>query len=435
MKNLLFVFAVAILFVTGASAQGPKTSLLEQRANDLISVINDPKDLDKVFTPDFLAQVPPAQVAEIGKKLTADYGKAVKISKITPKSEYAGTIFVLFEKDTVAQMNLNVEETPPHLINGLLITAVEKTTASLEAIVGEMKKLPGTTALTVVKLNGKDMQSLIAYNADKPLAIGSTFKLYILSELVRSINAGERKWSDVVELNESSLPSGMMQDWGKGAPVTLNTLASLMISISDNTATDQLLTTLGREKVEAIMREAGNSNPNLSLPFMKTVEMFKLKGSAKQKLAETYLAKDVAGKRLMLAGEIAAFKKEDINFSDFLVKPTYISQLEWFATTDDLARVMNYLRLNTEKSPANKALEVLTINKAVSAAEAKNWNYIGYKGGSETGVMSMTYLLQSKKGDWFVLSGSWNDEKSPVAEAAFAGLMQKSVSLLREKTQ
>ncbi|MCY7377613.1 MAG: class A beta-lactamase-related serine hydrolase [Pyrinomonadaceae bacterium] len=434
MKNLLLILILSLMAVLTASAQQIKMSPFEQRANDLISVLNDPKDLDKVFAPDFLAQVPPAQVVEISKKLLADFGKAVKIAKLTPKSEFSGTISVLFEKNIIAQMNLNVEEKPPHLINGLLITATEKTSASLEEIVGEMKKLPGTTALTVAKLNGKDMQPLVSHNADKPLAIGSTFKLYILSELVRSIAAGERKWSDVVELNESSLPSGMMQDWGKGSSVTLNTLASMMISISDNTATDQLLTTLGREKVERMMTTAGNSNPALSLPFLKTVEMFKLKGSAKQKLAEVYLAKDVAGKRAMLANEIAAFKKEDINFADFLVKPTYISQLEWFATTDDLARLMNWLRMNTEKSPTDKARDVLTINKALSADEAKNWNYIGYKGGSETGVISLTYLLQSKKSEWFVVSGSWNDEKSRVNDLEFVNLMQKTVMLLREKT-
>ena len=50
-------------------------------------------------------------------------------------------------------------------------------------------------------------------------------------------------------------------------------------------------------------------------------------------------------------------------------------------------------------------------------------------------MISTTYLLQSKKGEWFVVSGSWNDENAPVKSEAFALLMQKAVKTLQEKTQ
>ena len=76
---------------------------------------------------------------------------------------------------------------------------------------------------------------------------------------------------------------------------------------------------------------------------------------------------------------------------------------------------------------------MLTINKALPGGEGDEWGYVGYKGGSETGVMNMTYLLQSKKGDWYVVSGGWNNDQAAVNEGQFAGLMQKAVSLLRAK--
>lgn len=433
MKQILF--SLLLLCLSVAALAQTKT-VYEQRANNVITIINEPKDFEKFFSPGFLAAVPPEQIAAIGKQLVEQYGKALKVEKITPQGAYNGKILISFEKGFVAEMNLTIEEKSPNLIDGLLITGVTKAgTNSFEDIIAEMKKLPGQTALTVAKLNEKDFQTLAAHNADKPLAIGSTFKLYILSELVRSITAGERKWSDVVELNYASLPSGQMQNWEKGAPVTLHTLASMMISISDNTATDQLLITLGREKVEKMLSVTGNSNPNLSIPFLTTFEMFKLKGVQPPQTAERYLAKDAAGKRQMLANEVAKFTKDDIALKDFLAKPTYISQLEWFASPNDLARLMNWLRLNTEKPPANKACGVLTINKALPPPEAANWNYVGYKGGSETGVISLTYLLQSKKGEWFVVSASWNDEKSAVSDRDFVSLVQKTVQVLREKSQ
>ncbi|NMB11632.1 MAG: serine hydrolase [Firmicutes bacterium] len=49
--------------------------------------------------------------------------------------------------------------------------------------------------------------------------------------------------SSVIELKSDyiSLPSGMLQEWPVGSPITLHTLASLMSSISNNTATNALI--------------------------------------------------------------------------------------------------------------------------------------------------------------------------------------------------
>ena len=53
----------------------------------------------------------------------------------------------------------------------------------------------------------------------------------------------------------------MAQDWPKGAPVTLHTLATLMISISDNTATDQLIAIVGRDAIAEELRASGHAEP------------------------------------------------------------------------------------------------------------------------------------------------------------------------------
>lgn len=435
MKIVFFLWILISVLPTAISAQTKVSPQLEQRTKDVVMIINEPKDFEKFFSPEFLAAVPPELLLQTNKKLVADFGRAQKVEKIEARDDFSGKFFVSFEKDILAGIEISMDDKAPFLINGLRIVSADKaSTNSLEDVIAELKSLPGKTALTVAKLGEKDFQIIAAHNADAPLAIGSTFKLYVLSELVRSINAGERKWSDVVELKSASLPSGMIQNWETGAPVTLHTLAALMISISDNTATDNLITALGREKIEKMLSAAGNSNPNLSVPFLTTLELFKLKGSQKQKLAETYLTKDANARRAMLAKEVADFKKEDIDLQDFLSKPAYVSQIEWFASTNDLTRLMNWLRLNTEKPFADKARGIMSINKALPEEEAKTWKYVGYKGGSETGVISMTYLLQSQKGDWFVVSASWNDEKSAVKNDNFALLVQKAVRILQTKT-
>ena len=405
-------------------------SPLEKRANDVVEKINVPKQFGAVFSSEFLAVVPAEKLSGIFGALTEQFGRAVRVKSVTLKNSSSGAISIEFEKNVVALMDLSIDPASS-LVNGLLITSTENSASSLEDLVGEMKKVPGQTGLTIVRLDGNTLKPLVSHNADKQFAIGSTFKLYVLAELVRSIEMGQRHWTDVVELNQASLPSGTLQSWPQGSPLTLHSLASFMISISDNTATDQLIETLGREPIEKMMMATGNSNPMRSFPFLKTLELFKIKGEPQPNFATNYAAKSPDERRKLLATGVAAFPKEKINLG-FLAKPSHIDTLEWFASPNDLARVMNWLRLHSTV-PNDKTRGVLSINKALPDAEVSQWQYVGYKGGSETGVMSMTYLLQSRKGDWYVVSGSCNDEQSAVNEGAFASMMTKAVSLLRSR--
>src|SRR6185436_20311127 len=118
---------------------------------------------------------------------------------------------------------------------------------------------------------------LASLEPEQPLAIGSAFKLFILAELNRQIGAGQRHWSDVVALDRRSIPSGTLQTWPPGSPVTLHTLAALMISVSDNSAADMLLHLLGRENVERMMGTLGVSSAARNRPLISTVEMGAIK--------------------------------------------------------------------------------------------------------------------------------------------------------------
>ena len=94
---------------------------------------------------------------------------------------------------------------------------------------------PGQTSVAVARLGDGAPELIASIEPDRPLAIGSAFKLFILAELSRQVAAGERRWSDVVTLDRRSIPSGVLQGWPRGSPLTLHTLAALMISQSDNT--------------------------------------------------------------------------------------------------------------------------------------------------------------------------------------------------------
>ena len=113
----------------------------------------------------------------------------------------------------------------------------------------------GTLGDEVSWLVRRGDETLAAQGADAALAVGSAFKLGVLAALRDEIEAGARNWSDVVQLRDRhrSLPSGDLRNWPEGAPLTLQTAATLMIAESDNTATDLLIDTLGREAVAAAL--------------------------------------------------------------------------------------------------------------------------------------------------------------------------------------
>jgi hypothetical protein len=267
---------------------------------------------------------------------------------------------------------------------------------------------------------------LSSRNPDQPFAIGSAFKLVILAELVRATNAGERHWDDKVTLDGKELPGGTYTAMPAGTQVSLRDLAAKMISISDNSATDILLHTLGRARVEAMLPVVGVANPAALRPFMSTLDMFKLKGI--DGMSARWLAADEAGRRAMLEGPLAAAPALTVKPGLFQEgHPILIDKIEWFETPADLVRVMDWLRRNTEANPDARA--ILSINPGPATSSKANWQWIGYKGGSEPGVLNMTLLLQGKDGSWFVITGSWNDTQALVSDVRFAGLIGRAAEL------
>lgn len=52
------------------------------------------------------------------------------------------------------------------------------------------------------------------------------------------------------------------------------------------------------------------------------------------------------------------------------------------------------------------------------AFDLTQWSYIGFKGGSEPGVLSLSWLLQRADGRWFSIVAIANDSMRPIDENA-----------------
>jgi len=426
--GVVFVFLSTL---TATTVRAQNATALERRAVEVCAQFRQtPGDYEKMFAPSFLAQVPAPKLTENLADYFSKLGRCTQAKQTAHLSDYAGRFDFIFDKGYSVAGTLAIDAAEPQLVSGLLIGVPVRDFATLDETVNELKTLPGETSLLIASLGKDGIRPIVAYNADREMAIGSAFKLYILSELVREIGAHQRNWTDVVRLDEkiASLPSGMLQTWPANSPVTLHTLASMMISISDNTAADDLLMTLGRERVEANLPVTGHSKPELNVPFLTTLEMFKLKGEPTGQAATTYLALDAKGRRAFLADTIAKVKSEDAKpFQDG--KPAYLDKIEWFASATDMCRVMNWLRQQTEADKT--ARQILAINPGSNLnIPHEKWQYVGFKGGSEPGVLNMTYLLQSTTGDWYALSLGWNNKQAPLENQKLFAVLQQILKII-----
>ncbi len=397
---------------------------LNGRAHDLIGVLNGTATPDSLFAPAFLTQVPATQVIAISNQLRAGLGKALTVADLIQTGPNAVKLTINYEYGRV-EMTMAIDPDTTQIV-GLRITGASAPGKTPAQVIEALHALPGRTGFVVAKLGDGTPQIIAGSDADTPIAVGSAFKLMILAELVRETSANERKWTDTVTLDGRELPGGTYRTMPAGTKVTLLELAQKMISISDNSATDILLATLGREKVEAMLPVVGVKDPARNRPYLSTLEAFKIKGGAR--FAAAWPTLNESGRRALLkqidASPISAI--DPALYKDG--KPILIDQAEWFFSPTDLVRILDWLRIHTESGPGAEARAVLGINPGIGRGpDNAQWSYVGYKGGSEPGVIAMAFLLQGKDG-WYAITGGWNNPVAPVEEGRFAGLMGGAVN-------
>ncbi len=385
-KNILFL-CIFLIFGCVASFAGDNADLTPEEAFGRIFA-KDNTGISSMFTEELLKTVTEKRLFEIIKFYKDELGSYQKVE--TAKEGFK----LLFEKGTVpARLSVNAN----NLISGIWFGVPEKTEDSFAEIIEAFKKSPDRTSVCLMRYQfpapaeaGTDLskaqieaikpETVAELNPDQPMAIGSAFKLFLLKALEDDVAAGRRSWSDIIELREEwkSFPSGILQDWNPGSHHTLETIAGLMMSLSDNTATDHIFNTLGVETVRRYFPESCKDVVNTS-------QVLKLKFFFPDKAAE-FIKADQARKDAILSEMDAIIPSSIASYSSIYgqKKPFLIDELEWFVSTRKLCETIWSLRESTR----------IRINPATGLIDKGEWHIAGFKGGSEPGVLNYTWILQ-----------------------------------------
>jgi beta-lactamase class A len=325
------------------------------------------------FTPAFLAQVPAATVTAVVAKLIGRHGPFRDAARTGD-----GWSVHLAEADVPVRCALDDRGR----IAGLLFQPAVRTIGALADHVGAIAALPGRSAVLVVT----DGRVRSEHGSAVPLAVGSAFKLAVLHAVAAACDRGRLAWAQVVPLDPlwRSLPTGILQDWPDGTPLTVAALANLMISMSDNTATDALIHLVGRASVEAVTPR--------NAPFLSTREAFILKDEANAALRQDWLEADATGRRALLA-RLAGLP---VPRPDGLARAV-TAGVEWFLTAAELRGLLE----------ATHHLPPFRISSGM--VPPGRWRSVAYKGGSETGVLNLSALVAAESGARHCVVATWND--------------------------
>jgi len=156
-----------------------------------------------------------------------------------------------------------------------IFTAIFALTAAMQFIVPQLCAQEDTALETQlhilaathhgnVAIFAKDLRSgkMVTINADAPVPTASVIKLTVLFEALKQIQAGKAHFSDKVTLTKGNQVSGsgVLMFFDVPQALTLKDVLTMMIIVSDNTATNIAIDRLGLKNIDDRIQWLGLKN-------------------------------------------------------------------------------------------------------------------------------------------------------------------------------
>jgi len=373
-------------------------------------------DVTAHFDKAFLAQVTPSQLNAALAGVTS-----LRLDAITTATP--STLVMTVTADGQSKLTVTMAVDSTGMISGLLLQPAGSAAASppvpatWAGVDRQIRSVAPHVRLLVASVSGNTCAPIQAIGASTPAPLGSAFKLYVLDALARAIAAGTVSWDQqlIITSQVKSLPSGKLQNEPDGTKVSVRQAAADMISVSDNTAADMLITLLGPAAVEAAARESGIADPSRDVPFLTTRELFVLKLDDWPRLASRYLALAAAGRSALLAGAVDRVPLAALSATPWTA-PRDIDSLEWFASPTDICHVYASLAALAKQQKLAPVASILQINNGDMNLDPSQWQSVWFKGGSEPGVLTLNYLATTRGGKTYLVSVLTENPAAPLKE-------------------
>jgi beta-lactamase class A len=377
------------------------------------------------FDAAFLAQVNPAMLNQALQGVVS-----VKLLSIQV-SEPSALVAIVSTGGAVPRAQVALTVDSRGLISGLRFSpaTTAPTPATWAGVDAALRSVAPQVRLLVANVSNGSCQPVHSIDPAAAAPLGSTFKLYVLDALGNAIASGTVHWNQplTVTAQLKSLPSGELQNEPDGTQISVQDTAAKMISISDNTAANMLINLVGRPAVEAALTTTGMADPALDRPFLTTRELFILKLDQWPALAKRYIAANQAGRQALLASTVDPAALPAVAAAQSWTTPRDINSLEWFASADDICRAYTSLAALARRPGLSPIGQVLSLNDGGLQLDPVQWKTTWFKGGSEPGVLTLTYLATTQTGQSYVVTVLAENPSQPINENTAAPVLLSAI--------
>jgi beta-lactamase class A len=150
-------------------------------------------------------------------------------------------------------------------------TASTKGIERLQSRVAELAlSFPGTIGVYARNI---ESGAEVSYKADDRFPMASVYKVPIMVQVFREVDAGRLSLTNRIALTDADrrLGSGLLTYMTPGLNPTLHDLLTMMITVSDNEATDKLFAMVGAPNVNATLATLGVKNVRVDRPTSEII--------------------------------------------------------------------------------------------------------------------------------------------------------------------
>jgi beta-lactamase class A len=273
-----------------------------------------------------------------------------------------------------------------------------------------------TNVAGIVGVWAEDLGSgaTVSLHADTVFPLASVVKAPILVELYRQAEAGQIDLAARLPFEPRQLVpgSGILQDLDFGLTPTVKDLATLMITVSDNAATDMILGLIGLDRLNATVRDLGLGSTTVPMTIREL--LYSTVGLDAANPEHTYDLYQQRSREGMVDWTCRAYADTDNNLS----------------TPRDLARLLAAIERRAILSAASCAaiLDILKRQKynTVIPLHIPDTTAIAHKTGSLRGVRNDAGIVYGPQGPYVIVVCS-KRLADPVAGAAALAQISKAV--------
>ncbi len=296
-----------------------------------------------------------------------------------------------------ARVTLQAQDSPRYDLVYAIDADPASSFATLPRTIDDIEVGEAKIGYSIAHLSELGCEQLVGMNSSERLPISSISKLAVIGATLDAVKAGRLNMDHQLELQarDLSLPSGTWHTLPIGASRSVSEAMSAALLASDNTANDLLIRAVGRARVHDFAVE--HLGHVAGMPFLTTVELFKLSWSSGTDLRNRFISGDFQERLTILADEVPNLPMPVLNYDE---EPVDQLQIQWFGRSDAMCAMWARLLADPRWE------DIVAPLPATPEFQLQGWKSLGHKSGYAPSNRSFTGVAELDCGAIVSYSGA-----------------------------